>query len=264
MKPKYSLGQNFLKNPGVVDKIIRFSEVGSTDTVLEIGPGTGFLTAPLLEHAARVVAVEKDDNLILELKSKFKNSSSLTLLHGDILEFDMEEIIKDGMKVIANLPYNIATNVILRLADIPEKIKAVVVMVQKEVALRICSHAGQTDYSALTVILTSVFDNEPGFVVGPNNFHPVPKVDSMVIKLVPKKSPLPKNDRAGYKKVVFSAFGQRRKMLKNSLMSLPGITKDLLTEIGLISGISLERRPQDLSWEEFHKLSRAYHQLKMT
>lgn len=189
MRPKHSLGQNFLKSPGIIDKIIRFSEVNSTDTVLEIGPGTGVLTARLLDLAAEVVAVEKDDALIIDLQEKFKNYSGLMLLHGDILEFDLNEIVREGMKVVANLPYNIATNVILRLADIPEKLKAVVVMVQKEVALRVCSHAGQKDYSALSVILSSVFNYVPGFVVGPKNFYPVPKVDSMVIKLVPSNPP---------------------------------------------------------------------------
>ncbi len=264
MRPKYSLGQNFLKNPGIVDKIIHFSEVSREDTILEIGPGTGALTARLLEDASEVIAVEKDDVLAAKLKEQFESFSTFKLLHGDILETDLQSILRDNTKVVANLPYNIATNVILRLADIPEKLRAAVVMVQKEVALRICSHAGQKDYSALSAILSSVFDCVPGFIVGPKNFYPEPKVDSMVIKLIPKEAPLPKDDRDGYKKVVFCAFGQRRKMLKNSLMNLPGVTKDLLAEIGNSSGISLERRPQELSWEEFYRLSRTCRRLAIS
>lgn len=261
MKPKSSLGQNFLKNPGIVDKIIRFSEAKSTDTVVEIGPGTGVLTERLLENAFRVIAVEKDDSLAEILQEKFKDQPNLVLYHGDILECDFNELIKPGTKVVANLPYNIATNVVLRLVDFAGMLTSVVVMVQKEVAQRICATVGHKDYSALTVIIAAVFECFPGFIVGPKNFYPQPKVDSQVIKLVPKEKPLPQGEMGDFKKLVYSAFGQRRKMLRNSLMSLPGVTRDSLSGIARLSGISLEKRPQELTWEDFMKLSRAYQQL---
>jgi 16S rRNA (adenine1518-N6/adenine1519-N6)-dimethyltransferase len=261
MKPKHSLGQNFLKNPGIVDKIIRFSEVKSVDTVIEIGPGTGVLTGRLLECAARVVAVEKDDALAEILKIKLGDRSNLVLVHADILDCDFRDLIKPGAKVVANLPYNIATNVILRLADTADVLASVVVMVQKEVGQRICAPVGDKDYSALTVILSSVFECIPGFVVGPKNFYPQPKVDSQVIKLVPKEKHLLRTEMGDFKKVVFSTFGQRRKMLRNSLMSLPGMKKDSLPEIACLSGVSLEKRPQELSWEDYLKLGRAYRKL---
>jgi len=225
MKPKPSLGQNFLRNPGIAHKIIRFSEVKSSDTVLEIGPGTGVLTGPLLETASRVVAVEKDDALAEALQDKFGDVKSFTLIHGDILDCNLEDLIEPGTKVVANLPYNIATTVILRLVDAADRLASAVVMVQKEVGERICAPLGDKEYSALTVVLSSVFECNPGFVVGPKNFYPQPKVDSLVIKLVPKEEPLPRPEMNDFKKLVFTTFGQRRKMLRNSLMNLPGITR---------------------------------------
>ena len=257
MKPKPSLGQNFLRNPGIVDKIIRFSEVKSSDAVLEIGPGTGVLTGRIIECASRVVAVEKDDALAEALQDKFGDVQKFVLIHGDILECDFEDLITPGTKVVANLPYNIATTVILRLADVADRLASVVVMVQKEVGERICAPLGDKEYSALTVVLSSVFDCNPGFVVGPKNFYPQPKVDSLVIKLVPKEEPLPRPEVDDFKRLVFIAFGQRRKMLRNSLMNLPGITRDSLTEMGGLSGVNLEKRPQELSWEDYLKLVRA-------
>ncbi len=260
MRHKSSLGQNFLKNPGIVDRIIEFSGVGGDDAVLEIGPGTGVLTRALLRHASRVTAVEKDDALFEMLREKFRDEPRLTLMHADILECDLDRL-GAGADVVANLPYNIASRVILRLADSAESLKSVVVMVQKEVGLRICASVGQKDYSALSVILGAVFHAAPGFIVGPKNFHPQPKVDSMVIRLIPRERPLPRADREEFKKAVLGAFGQRRKMLRNSLLSIAGITREMLPEIARETGLSLSERPQDLSWEEFSSLSRACRRL---
>ncbi|HQG32808.1 MAG TPA: 16S rRNA (adenine(1518)-N(6)/adenine(1519)-N(6))-dimethyltransferase RsmA [Deltaproteobacteria bacterium] len=261
MRPKPSLGQNFLKNPGIVDKIIRFSEVKRSDTVLEIGPGTGMLTGRLLECASRVIAVEKDDALAEALREKFGDEQGFSLIHADILECDFRELVKPGTKIVANLPYNIATTVALRLVDAADMLSSVVVMVQKEVGMRICAPPGDTEYSALTVVLSSVFECTPGFVVGPKNFSPQPKVDSLVIKLVPKEQPLPRAEMDDFKKIVFGTFGQRRKMLRNSLMSIPGVTRDLLPHIERLAGVSLEKRPQQLSWEDYQELARAYRKL---
>jgi 16S rRNA (adenine1518-N6/adenine1519-N6)-dimethyltransferase len=261
MRPKSSLGQNFLKNPGIVMKIISFSGVEEGDAVLEIGPGKGVLTTRLLASAARVVAVEKDDELFEFLKEKFVDEPNLSLVHGDVLDLNMDTLVSPGMKVVANLPYNIATRIVLLLAEVPHLLASVVVMVQKEVAQRMCASLGQSAYSALTVLLSSVFECFPGFVVGPKNFSPEPKVDSQVVKLVPRENPLPHAQRDSYRQVVLCAFGQRRKMLRNSLMNLPGITKDTLEGIALRSEISLEKRPQNLSWEDYARLSQAYRQI---
>jgi 16S rRNA (adenine1518-N6/adenine1519-N6)-dimethyltransferase len=261
MRPKSSLGQHFLKSQGIVDRIVRFAGVGGEDTVLEIGPGTGVLTSKLIAYAGRVVAVEKDDELSGSLPGKLGDPPNLTVLHGDILELRMDHLVSPGMKVVANLPYNIASQIILRLAEVSDQLSAVVVMVQKEVGLRICARTGDKDYSALTVILSSRFRCTPGFLVGPKNFFPEPKVDSLVIKLVPREDALPAAVYGDYQKVAFAAFGMRRKMLRNSLLGLPGITKDLLPELARLAEVSLDDRPQALSIEAFTRLARAYRQI---
>lgn len=261
MKAKSSLGQHFLNSQGIVDKILSLAGVNKDDTVLEIGPGTGVLTRSLIEKAGRVVAVEKDDALASRLANAYKGSPRFTLIHQDILECSFPELVSPGMKVVANLPYNIATQIILRLADVSASLSTVVVMVQKEVGIRICAHAGDTDYSALTVILAAVFTCTPGFLVGPENFHPAPKVDSEVIRLEPRKDPLPARESDDFRTVVFTAFGMRRKMLRNSLLGLPGMTRDLLPELGRLSGLSLDERPQTLDPETFARLARAYRQI---
>ncbi len=261
MRPKSSLGQNFLKNPGIADKIVAFSGVEQGDAVLEIGPGKGALTGALLKSASRVVAVEKDDGLFELLKNQFSDEPGLTLVHGDVLDLDMGTLVSPGTKVVANLPYNIATRVVLRLAEVSPPPASVVVMVQKEVAERICAPVGHSGYSALTVLLSGIFLCDPGFVVGPKNFFPQPKVDSRVIRLVPRQDPLPPSERDAFRMVVLCSFSQRRKMLRNSLMGLPGITKQGLSDLACQAGIGLEKRPQDLSWEEYARLGRAYRQI---
>ena len=261
MRPKPSLGQNFLKNPGIAEKIAAFSGVEQGDTVLEIGPGKGALTGALLKVASRIVAVEKDDELFELLKKQFSDEPRLTLVHGDVLDLDMSTLISPGTKVVANLPYNIATRVILRLAEVSPPPATVVVMVQKEVAKRICAPVGHSEYSALTVLLSGVFLCDPGFVVGPKNFFPEPKVDSRVIRLVPRQNPLPPSEREAYQRVVLCSFAQRRKMLRNSLLGLPGITKQGLSDLARLADIDLQKRPQDLSWEEYARLGRAYRQI---
>ncbi len=261
MRPKSSLGQNFLKNPGIAEKIVAFSGVEQGDTVLEIGPGKGALTGALLKSASRVVAVEKDDELFGLLKNRFSDEPAFTLVHGDVLDLDINPLVSPETKVVANLPYNIATRVVLRLAEVTTPPASVVVMVQKEVAGRICAPVGHSEYSALTVLLSAVFLCDPGFVVGPKNFFPEPKVDSRVIRLVPRQNPLPPSERDAYRQVVLCSFAQRRKMLRNSLLGLPGITKQGLSDLARQAGIGLEKRPQNLSWEEYARLGRIYRQI---
>jgi len=261
MRSKSSLGQNFLKNQRIVGKIIAFSRVEQGDAVLEIGPGKGALTGALLKSASRVVAVEKDDRLFELLKNQFSDQPGLTLVHGDVLDLDMSTLVPQGTKVVANLPYNIATRVILRLAEMSPPPASVAVMVQREVAERICAPVGHSEYSALTVLLSGVFLCDPGFVVGPKNFFPQPKVDSQVIRLVPRQDSLPPSERDAYRRVVLCSFAQRRKMLRNSLLGLPGMTKQGLSDLARHAGIDLQKRPQDLSWQDYARIGRAYRQI---
>jgi 16S rRNA (adenine1518-N6/adenine1519-N6)-dimethyltransferase len=258
MRAKRSLGQNFLQNVGIAEKITNLAHPAPGDHILEIGPGKGILTKILARSAAHVTAVEKDDSLFEKLTEVFAGQQGVTLIHGDILECDLSVLIRKGTKIVANLPYNIASQLIIRLTDYADQLSLVVVMVQKEVAERICARTGQKEYSGLSVLVSSVFEAVPGFIVSPNNFIPAPKVTSQVIKLLPRQTAAAQASRPVFKKVVFQAFAHRRKMLKNSLLGLVHMDKDLLNDIAGDAQIDLSRRPQDLSSDDYHRLSISY------
>ena len=258
MRPKRSLGQNFLKNVGIAEKMASLADIHSGDTVVEVGPGRGMLTRVLLRYAQRVIAVEKDDLLFEHLRETFQDTDSLELIHQDILESDLEQVIPKGAKIVANLPYNIATQLIVRLTGHAQRIEAMVVMLQKEVGQRICAQAGEREYSALSVMVGAVFEASPGFIVGPNNFHPRPRVDSLVIRLDPRIHAVPREDMDLFRRVVAQAFGQRRKTLRNTLEQLPFLDPDSLSELCTQAGISLKSRPQEITPEQFHVFSRGY------
>lgn len=264
MRPKRSLGQNFLTNPHVVNKIIEFADVGQRDSVLEIGPGRGIMTAALAKAAARVTAVEKDDDLAGFLAEEYAADTRVRIVHGDIMELELKTLAPAGSKLVANLPYNIATAVILELVETPQHYASITVMVQKEVALRICADTGTRDYAALSVLAGVNFKTVPGFLVGPGNFSPRPKIDSMVIKLIPREVAMAAEDLRHLKTVVFSAFGQRRKMLRNTWSGLPGMTPELLNDLAGQSEIDLSRRPQDLAIEEFKRFSSLYQSMEQS
>ncbi|HEY9160900.1 MAG TPA: 16S rRNA (adenine(1518)-N(6)/adenine(1519)-N(6))-dimethyltransferase RsmA [Desulfomonilia bacterium] len=256
--PKRSLGQNFLINTHIVDNIIHFSGLRINETVLEIGPGKGALTKKLAETAGRVVAIEKDNALAEDLKLGFKNHRNVEIIGADILESDMKSIVPKGALMIANLPYNIATVIITSLLNFPSHFSSITVMVQKEVGERICARPGTKPYSALSVLMASCFDTVTGPVIGPDNFFPRPKVDSILIRLIPKDDPITPETLAPLKKVVFHTFNSRRKMLRNSLSNLPGMTPETLNNIEKKTGIDFSRRPQDLDLLEFIQLTRLY------
>ncbi|HQP30417.1 MAG TPA: 16S rRNA (adenine(1518)-N(6)/adenine(1519)-N(6))-dimethyltransferase RsmA [Deltaproteobacteria bacterium] len=262
MRPKRSLGQNFLNNPSIVEKIIDFAGVDRRDSVLEIGPGRGIMTAALANAAAHVAAVEKDDDLAQQLSEAYAHDPRIRIVHGDVMELDLQTLAPAGSKLVANLPYNIATAVILRLIEIPRHYSSITVMVQKEVAMRICATNGTPDYAGLSVLAGVNFRTVPGFVVGPGNFSPRPKVDSMVIKLTPKEETLAAEELGPFKTVVFGAFNQRRKMLRNTWTNLPGLSAELLDTLAGQAEIDLSRRPQDLTIEEFKRFSGLYRSME--
>jgi 16S rRNA (adenine1518-N6/adenine1519-N6)-dimethyltransferase len=261
MRPKRSLGQNFLNNVGIAEKMASLADIGIQDTVVEVGPGGGMLTRVLLKYASEVIAIEKDDKLFEQLNEGLRDYSGLQLIHQDILESDLGLIVPDGAKIVSNLPYNIATQLIMRLVDHAKRITSVVVMIQKEVGQRICAHVGDKTYSLLSVIIAAGFDASPGFIVGPNNFFPQPKVDSQVIKLIPKSSPIPQSDMEVFWRVVAKAFGQRRKTLRNTLSQLPSMDDETLGKLSSYAGIDLGQRPQEITPEQYHLFSKGYEEL---
>lgn len=243
IKPKKSLGQNFLVNQGILDKIVLAAEITSEDTVVEVGPGTGNLTKKLAEKAGRVIAVEKDRRLIDELREKFKGTN-VEIIEGDILKFKIGnlKLEEHEYKIAANIPYYITSNFLRTVFEKWPKPKVIVLTIQKEVARRIVSKAGEMNLLALSVQLYS--DPKIIISVSRNSFHPSPNVDSAVIKLAPN----PKTDKESIKKILElakKAFGGKRKQLKNTLKEVD-LTK---------SGIPPESRPEDLDISDWLKIA---------
>ncbi len=258
MRPKRSLGQNFLTNAGIARKMAELACIGPGDTVVEVGPGRGMLTRCLLSSAGRVLAVEKDDGLVDHLRHVFSGEDRLVLVHGDILECDLHELVPQGAKIVANLPYNIASRFVLRLTEAAGAIDRAVLMLQKEVADRLCAKPSDTAYSALTVIVSASFSTSPGFTVGPANFFPRPKVDSRVVVLTPRSPAGDMPDPGIFARVVRSAFSRRRKVLANTLVHLEGMDARSLSSIAGACSVDLRSRPQDVSVDAYLSFCREY------
>lgn len=262
--PKKSLGQCFLIDDGTARRIVREAEVTSEDVVLEIGPGRGALTGHLLEQGAKVIGVEIDQALCGELKERFGQEEHFVLVVGDILKLDWNElgsastwIVPTGgnLKVVANLPYHITSPVLFKLLDQCASIERAVLMVQAEVGKRIVARPGGKDYGILSVMLQWKSHPKLLFHVHRNCFRPSPRVDSCVIRLHFGEAPGPfPADERTFTRIVKTAFGQRRKMLRNALSSFG----EPLSEAARRAGIDLSRRAETLSVEEFVRLSDAF------
>ncbi|MEK7603910.1 MAG: 16S rRNA (adenine(1518)-N(6)/adenine(1519)-N(6))-dimethyltransferase RsmA, partial [Patescibacteria group bacterium] len=216
-KAKKSLGQNFLINPGILDKIIAAAELDKNDTVIEIGPGTGVLTKKLAEQAGRIIAVEKDRRLIEGLKEKFKNAS-VEIIEGDILKLDVGELIENSpYKAVGNIPYYITSHLIKTIFEKWPAPEIIILTVQKEVAQRITAKPPRMNLLALSV----QFYAEPKIVsfVSRGSFRPMPKVDSAIIKLAPLRQSRVGDHESKDKffKLIKTAFAGKRKQLKNTI-----------------------------------------------
>ena len=253
---KKSLGQNFLQDDSVIDNIVTQAGVNKDTDVLEIGPGLGAVTDLLVERARNVVAVEIDDRVYQNLVKKHGQRDNFSILHGDILETDLSKIVTDNMIVVANLPYYITTPIITKLVENPCGLKALTVMVQLEVAKRICADQTQKDYGAISVFCNYHCDTELLFTVPPEAFDPVPKVTSAVMKLTfrEEKAVSPQNEKHFFS-VVKAAFSNRRKTLSNCLMQSFGISRE--EAVGFINACGLPEavRGEKLSLSDFCRLS---------
>ena len=252
--PKRSLSQNFLSDPRILGRIA--DAVGATkdDTVLEIGPGKGALTGPLLERAGRVVAIEKDRELIPNLVSRF---SSLVLAEGDALELDWHQLVGGPFLVAGNIPYNI-TSPLIDKALTPPRAARVVYLVQKEVAERVAAGPGSKDYGALSVGVQAVAKPERLFTVPKGAFVPVPKVDSAVLRMTPLPQPLISDDEVEpFRRFVVGLFGFRRKQLVRALRDLNGWDAEQGSAVVAKAGFEPTVRGEELSPVEFVTLFRA-------
>ncbi len=258
---KKALGQNFLTNDSIPKRIAEECGVDSDSAVIEIGPGMGILTNQLALRAKKVVAVELDDELIPILKDRFCDSDNVEIIHSDILKCDIGGIIKEKFAsmpvyICANLPYYITTPIIMMLLEGGYGFESITVMVQKEVADRLCSSAGSTEYGAVTASVSYYGKVEKLFKVGAACFSPKPKVDSMVIKITPYKSkPVKPINEKLFFRVIKASFATRRKTLLNSLSSAFGEVPKAELERIITARFPSTVRGETLSVSEFAYIS---------
>ncbi len=254
IRPKKSLGQNFLKDENVAHKIISSLHLTGEDKVLEIGPGTGVLTKYIVGNAVKVIAVEIDNNLAHQLRDQFSDLAGFTLLHRDVLKISFPEIFDrvNDWRVVANLPYHITSPVLFKLFENRFSFRDATFMVQKEVAQRIVAAPGSKTYGILSVFSQFYADVKILFDVSKNVFYPVPEVDSAVVYFkFRKEQQLNETEEALFRKVVKGVFAQRRKMLRNSLKSI----QDLNIDVSRLN-VNLKERPEQLTVENFIDLIR--------
>lgn len=262
-KTKKRLGQNFLINGQVIANIIDYAEISPEDTVIEIGPGVGFVTEQLVKHAKQVIAIELDEEAIKELEKL--NAPNLKIIHQDILKTDLSELCEGKVKVVANIPYYITSPIIAHLlGEIDDldnknrnKITDILLMVQEEVARRMVAteKSPSKQYGLLTLLSQFWADVEIKELVGRRSFFPAPKVNSALVKLVVREKPkLELSDYTHFRKTVKAAFSQRRKNIKNCLLS-GGFSKESIQNAMQKLGFDENTRGEKLSIEDFGKLS---------
>ena len=260
-----SLGQNFLTDKNIIDRIIEGSGITEEDLVIEIGPGIGVITYEASQVAGQVIAVEIDKNLIPILQETLEGQDNIRVINRDILKTDVNEIIEEerrnnseikGVKIIGNLPYYITTPIIMKLLEEGVRADSITAMMQKEVADRIKASPGTKAYGALSVAVQYYCEIESVVNVPKEVFVPQPKVDSAVLNLkIRKEKPVDLRDREIFFAVVKAGFGQRRKTLSNSLMGVKDITKEIVTASLQAAGIEPARRAETLNLEEFAELA---------
>ena len=259
IKMSKKLGQNFLIKRGIVDEIVHAAEITVGEPVLEVGPGIGTLTQALAQSGADVTAIELDRRLLEVLDTTLASYDNVRIIHGDVLKLDVPTIMNHkSFKVVANLPYYITTPIIMSLLESKLPIERLVVMVQKEVALRMIAKPGTKDYGALSVAVQ--YYTEPDIVldVPPKSFLPAPAVTSSVIRCVLRdKPPVDVIDEKLFFRVVKAGFAQRRKTFSNT-MKTTGLTRDRIEELLAKANIDGQRRGETFTLQEFADVANAW------
>jgi len=248
-KPKKRFGQNFLQDENILNKIVKEINPQKDDLIIEIGPGYGALTQKLISVTQNLIAVEIDNELAKDLKERFPQ---LQLINEDFLETDLFKLSMDSKKlrVVGNIPYNITSPILFKLIEHNKLIKDAVFMVQLEVAKRMSADRGTKDYGILAVVLKYFSETKLCFKISPNVFHPKPKVFSALIHINFKEINYPEEEQKLFIQIVKASFGNRRKILKNSL------SNSIFHEIDFSnSGIDLSLRAENLSVEDFIALT---------
>ena len=263
-----SLGQNFLTDKNIIDKIIESADIGEHDLVIEIGPGLGVLTREAAEEAGKVVAVEIDNNLIPILEENLADFNNIEIINQDILKVSLINVLeqndiinghkREGIKIIGNLPYYITTPIIMKILEDRVPADSITIMMQKEVADRIKAEPGSKTYGALSAAVQYYCTVEDVAKVPKEVFFPQPKVDSAVIRLdIRKERPVDLDNEDVFFACIKSGFGQRRKTLSNSLSGVCGLSKEAVLEALTEAGIDPVRRAETLSLEDFANLANA-------
>jgi 16S rRNA (adenine1518-N6/adenine1519-N6)-dimethyltransferase len=259
---KKGLGQHILIDDNIADKIVDALDLDQGDGVFEIGPGLGALTQRLAARAKQVVAVEIDKRFADILGTLTEDAGNVDVLTSNILKVDVEQVMSryriGRWKLVGNLPYYITSAIIMRIVDTRAHFSEAVITVQEEFARRMVAAPGSKDYSSLSICIQYRFRPEILFTIKPTSFFPRPDVRSAVVRLrVYERPTLDVRDEGLFFQTIRAAFGQRRKTLKRSLRQIPGLTPKHMGELGRISGVGLDNRPEDLSIEEFAFLSNA-------
>jgi 16S rRNA (adenine1518-N6/adenine1519-N6)-dimethyltransferase len=258
--PRKKYGQNFLTDHNVLNRIVQTSGIRPGEPLLEIGPGRGALTRLLAAQSGRLVAVEIDRDLVAILTREFDGDPRVEIVSSDILRCDLAELLssrsQDRWRVVANLPYNISSQVLFLLLDHITLFSGLTLMLQKEVAERIASGPDEKEYGILSVFCALHCDVDLAFTVKPGSFHPVPKVSSAILRLTPLPGPRYQvGDELFFRRLVKSAFGNRRKTLWNCLKGHFAADDSHLRSTLDVCGIDPARRGETLSLEEFARLS---------
>jgi 16S rRNA (adenine1518-N6/adenine1519-N6)-dimethyltransferase len=261
-KPRKRLGQHFLVDEAVLEHILSAAELSAGDVVVEVGPGLGILTQALAEQGARVVAVELDSKLVALLKRQVRDFPDVRIVHADVLDVAPRQLLQDnftapelarGYKVIANLPYYITSPVLSHFLEAQPRPSKMVVMVQKEVGEAIAAPPGKMRLLSVR----AQFYSRPAIVsyVPAKSFYPVPKVDSVILRLdVYSRPPIEVSDAAGFFDIVMHGFSAPRKQLRNSLAHSLGIPPDQAASRLEKAGIDARRRAETLSLQEWREL----------
>jgi 16S rRNA (adenine1518-N6/adenine1519-N6)-dimethyltransferase len=263
IRPKRALGQNFLTDMNIVNRIVDAAGVSEKDHILEIGPGRGVMTRAMAARGAEILALELDRQLVPLLEEDFARKGNVAIVQGDILKADLGETLLSRFngrwKVVANLPYNISSQVLIKFLDDRRLFSTLVLMLQREVGERLVAPPGCKEYGILTLFCGLHFHIQKEFVVRPGSFYPPPKVDSVVLSFHPLAAPRADvGNEAFFREVVRVSFSQRRKTLWNCLRSSPllsdeAVLREVLSQVGIDGG----RRGETLSMDEFASLSRA-------
>lgn len=250
-------GQHFLHDTAVLESIADAIAPTSEDTVLEIGPGRGALTELLIPRAGKVVAVELDRALAAQLTERYASNPKVRIIQADILDTDVRSLVGDSYILAGNVPYYITTPIIFKSLEPPVSRRSVF-LVQREVAERIAAKANDDEYGALTVNVAATSEVEIIREVGAGSFNPPPRVESAVIRITPRASPLIERELVpSFRAFVQAAFGQRRKQIQRVLRSVRGLSVEEVTAILNKCGVDPTARPETLSPTVFVELFRA-------